>query len=412
MISAREAAFYTLYDIMYKGAYSNLALKERLAANRGMAAAEKALLTALVYGVVSRHITLMYIIKQYSSVKMNKIDKTVLIALQMGLYQILYMDKIPDSAAVNESVKLIRNKHAKGFANAILRTFIRNEKQTEYPSLSVKYSYPEDMVRLFTDNFGDRAESIMQALNMPPKLFLRANILKNSAEALIKKLAAEGVEASRVNGALIEASGFDIAASALYKSGCFSVQDAAAYNAAIALEPHEGEMILDMCAAPGGKATHIAELTGDKAEIVACDIHPHKIKLIEGAAQRLGLSSVKARLMDATILDEKLLRAADRVLCDVPCSGLGIIRRKPDIKLGRCDIAALPALQLKMLGNGAEYVKPGGVLVYSTCTINRAENEGVTRAFLETSGFRKAYEKTYMPDSGGTDGFYICRMEK
>lgn len=416
MITAREAAVQTLTEVLYKGAFSNLALKERLIRNKDMPQSERALLTMLVYGVVSRHFTLRYIIQKYSRQRLNKIDKQILIILELGLYQLLYTDRIPDSAAVDESVKLAkkRNRGAGGFVNAVLRSFIRDGKVIDYPKdrverLAVEHSYSPEMTRLFVDLFAGRAGSVMAALNEPPKLTLRANIMKLTAAELAEKLY---VKTEPLGGALLAAEGFDVGSSELYKSGMFSVQDAAAYNTAIVLDPQPGEFIIDMCSAPGGKAAHIAELTGDRARVIACDIYEHKIRLIEDTARRLGLSSIEARLMDGTQTDAALIGAADRVLCDVPCSGLGIIRRKPDIKLGRTDIEALPALQSAILKNGAGYVKPGGVLVYSTCTINRAENEGVTDAFLEGGGFRKLYEKTYMPDTDGTDGFYICKMEK
>ncbi|MBQ3427582.1 MAG: 16S rRNA (cytosine(967)-C(5))-methyltransferase RsmB [Clostridia bacterium] len=416
MISAREAALKTLTEVFYKDAFSSLALKERLKRNSDMPQSEKALLTTLVYGVISRHFTLRYIIERYSRQRPDRIDKQILIILELGLYQLLYTDRIPDSAAVNESVKLAkkRNRGASGFVNAVLRSFIRDGKRIDYPKdeierLGIEHSYSPEMTRLFVEQFGDRAGSVMAALNEPPKLTLRANIMKLSAAELAQRL---DVKIELLGGALLAAEGFDVGSSELYKSGMFSVQDAAAYNTAIALDPQPDELIIDMCSAPGGKAAHIAELTGDMARVIACDIYEHKIRLIEDTARRLGLSSIEARLMDGTRTDAALVGAADRVLCDVPCSGLGIIRRKPDIKLGRIDISALPALQSAILKNGANYVRTGGILVYSTCTLNRAENEGVTEALLKGGGFRKLYEKTYMPDTDGTDGFYICKMEK
>lgn len=422
MITAREAALLTLYDIIYNGAYSNLALKERLALNKGMEAREKALLTNLVYGVVSRHFTLVHIIKKYSSIKLNKIDKNIMLILELGLYQLLYTDKIPDRAAVDESVKLARkkNKHASGFVNAVLRSFIRDGKVIDYPAegtpafLAVKYSYTDKMSELFIDNFNERAESVMKALNEPPRLILRANILKNNADELKDRLKRDGINASLIpKTELLVCEGFDIADSILYSRGYFSVQDASAYNTAIVLDPQPGETVIDMCAAPGGKSTHIAELMGDNGTVIACDIHENKLKLIENSVARLGLKSVMTKLSDGTVRSDEYIGAADRVLCDVPCSGLGIIRRKPDIKLGKTDISALPDIQFSILKIGSGYVKRGGTLVYSTCTINKYENEKVTDRFLKsTQDFVKTYEKLYLPDEDGTDGFYICKMKR
>ena len=422
MITAREAALFALYDIIYNGAYSNLALKERLALNKGMDMREKALLTNLVYGVVSRHFTLVHIIRKYSSIKLNKIDKNIMLILELGLYQLLYTDKIPDRAAVDESVKLARkkNKHASGFVNAVLRSFIRDGKMIDYPAegtpefLAVKYSYTDKMAELFIDNFHERAKSVMQALNEPPRLILRANILKNNAEELKDRLKRDGINASLIpETELLICEGFDISDSILYSRGYFSVQDAAAYNTAIVLAPRSGDTVIDMCAAPGGKSMHIAELMDDNGTVIACDIHTNKLKLIENSAERLGLKSVLTELSDGTVYRDDYREKADRVLCDVPCSGLGIIRRKPDIKLRKTDISALPDIQLSILENGSKYVKHGGVLVYSTCTINKYENKTVTEKFLNRDrDFVKTYEKTYLPDEDGTDGFYICKMER
>lgn len=422
MIGAREAALLTLYEIFKNSAYSNLALKERMIKCKGMTEPEKALLTNLVYGVVSRHYTLIHIIGKYSSVKPKKLADYVRIILELGLYQLLYTDKIPESAAVNESVKLAKRYGRKGsdrFVNAVLRSFCRNGCRISYPEnteqyLSVKYSYSTDMVKLFADNFGkERAEKIMTALNEPAPLILRANILKCSAEQLISELKASGIKAELCDGSLVYSEGFDIAESKLYKSGYFSIQDSAAYNAAIMLAPQPGETVIDMCAAPGGKSTHMAELMNNKGHIISCDIHEHKIRLIQGSAKRLGIDIIDARISDGTAENTAFIGMADRVLCDVPCSGLGIIRRKPDIKLGRTDISGLPELQLKILENGAKYVKRGGTLVYSTCTLNNTENGDVISAFLADSDeFSKQYEKTYSPDTDGSDGFYICKLVK
>ncbi|MCH5211415.1 MAG: 16S rRNA (cytosine(967)-C(5))-methyltransferase RsmB [Oscillospiraceae bacterium] len=422
MIGAREAALLTLYEIFENSAYSNLALKERMTKCKGMTASEKALLTNLVYGVVSRHYTLIHIIGKYSSIKLKKLADYVRIILEIGLYQLLYTDKIPESAAVNESVKLAKRYGRKGsdrFVNAVLRSFCRDGCRITYPEnteqyLSVKYSYSTNMVKLFIGTFERvRAEKIMASLNEPAPLTLRANLLKCSTPQLISELQERGIKAESCEGSLVYSDGFDIAESDLYKNGYFSVQDRAAYNAAITLAPQPGETVIDMCAAPGGKSTHIAELMNNEGHIISCDIHEHKIKLITGSARRLGIDIIDARINDGTIEDSELIGAADRVLCDVPCSGLGIIRRKPDIKLDRTDIDELPKLQIKILKNGAKYVKSGGTLVYSTCTLNSRENGDVISAFLADNGnFKKQYEKTYCPDTDNSDGFYICKLVK
>jgi 16S rRNA (cytosine967-C5)-methyltransferase len=333
----------------------------------------------------------------------------------------MYTDKIPQSAAVNESVKLAKKHGRKGtdrFVNAVLRSFCRDDCRVEYPSdktdyLSIKYSFPKNITEKWLSDYGfSDTERLMASLIEPPKLMLRANTLKITAEELVKKLCDYGINSHITEGALISADGFDIAKNKLYKEGYFSVQDRGAYNAALALAPKENETIIDMCAAPGGKTTHIAELQKDTGRIIACDVHEHKIKLINESAARLGIHSIEARLADGSVKDETLIKSADRVLCDVPCSGWGIVRRKPDIKLGRNDTSELPKLQLAILKNAAEYVKDSGIIVYSTCTINKDENEKVTDELVKDGSFKKLYEKTFMPYNDGSDGFYICKLER
>lgn len=421
-MNAREQALKTLYKIFIDGAYSNLALKETLNANRGISAADKHLITVLVYGVVSRHYTLEYVIGRYSKIKPKKISDYIKLILEMGLYQLIYTDRIPQSAAVNESVKLAKKYGRRGsekFVNGILRSFCRDGCKIIYPNerlkyLAVKYSYSFDMAKLFIDNFGsERAESVMNALNSPPPLMLRANSLKCSASELVEMLKKADINADTYEGALVKTEGFDIGVSDLYKKGYFTVQDAGAYNSAVVLAPKSGDTVLDMCAAPGGKSTHIAELMNNDGKIISCDIHEHKIKLINDSAKRLGIDCIKAQISDGTKYDNGLAEKFDKVLCDVPCSGLGIIRRKPDIKLGRSEISDLYEIQRSILENGSKYLKSGGTLVYSTCTLNKAENEGITDKFLEKEKtFVKLFEKTYLPDTDGSDGFYICAMKK
>ena len=422
MITAREAALNTLYEIFFEGAYSNLALKKTLKKCHAMKSEEKRLLTNIVYGVTSYHYTLEYVISLYSSIKVKKLAKYVRLILEMGLYQLMFADKIPESAAVNESVKLAKRYGKLGadrFVNGVLRSFCRSEKEIEYPKdkekyLAVKYSFDEEMTRQWISDFGyEFTEDLMKSLNSPPPVLLRTNILKTNTEELCDLLKAEGKTVYSTDGNLIHTDGFDISESELYRKGYFSVQDKGAYNAAMVLSPEKGETVIDMCAAPGGKSTHMAEMMQNEGKILAFDIYEHKIKLIDGAVKRLGIDCVTTGIRDASVMDSSLIESADKVLCDVPCSGWGIIRRKPDIKLAKNDVSALPALQLKILCNGAEYLKKGGSLVYSTCTVNRRENEEVVNSFLSLrEDFEKSYEKTYYPNKDNSDGFYICRLER
>lgn len=420
-MDAREAALITLYEVFYEDAYSNLALKSMQEKCGAFDRRERALLTGLVHGVISRKYTLDHVIGCYSSVKVKKLAKYIRIILELGLYQLMYMDKIPESAAVNESVKLAKRYGRRGadrFVNGVLRSFCRSREyslpETEPEKAAVELSYPPELISLFVKDYGEeRARSIMRSLNEPARLTLRANALKCSGDELVKLLSNEGQSAERGEGTLVYSSGFDVAASELYRRGYFSVQDKGAYMAAVSLDPQPGETVIDMCAAPGGKSTHIAELQKDSGKVIACDIYPHKLGLIDDAAKRLGIKTIKTLLSDGTKTREELIGTADRVLCDVPCSGTGIIRRKPDIKLCRTDISELPPIQSVVLENGAKYLKSGGVIVYSTCTLLKRENEEITASFLERNGgFERIFENTYFPDTDGSDGFYICKMRK
>lgn len=422
MITAREAALLALYDVFYEGKYSNLAVKDTLKKCRGMEKNEKALFTNLVYGVVSRHYTIEYIIKIFSSVKIKKIAKYARLILELGIYQIMYMDKIPQSAAVNESVKLSKRYCKRGtdrFINGVLRAVCKGATDIDYPDdeierLSVLYSYSTDMVKLFFDNFGKtEAIEIMTAMNEPSDLLLRPNILRTTQEELSRFLEKTGVTVEAEKDGMIKSSGFSVGDNELYKNGMFSVQDRGAYNASLILAPEVGDTVIDMCSAPGGKTTHIAEIMGDNGTIYAWDIYEHKIELINSSCKRLGIKSVTAEVKDATELYIEYINKADKVLCDVPCSGWGIIRRKPDIKLSHTELDELYTIQRRILSNASKYVKKGGTIVYSTCTLNKKENEETITDFLKTNTeFEKAYEKTYYPNIDNSDGFYICKLNR
>lgn len=418
MITAREAALLTLNEIFYNGAYSNLAVKEMLGKCRGMDKNEKAFYTGLVYGVVSRHFTLEHTIAKYSSVKVKKLARYVKILLEMGIYQLFFLDKVPESAAVNESVKLAKKYCKKGsdrFVNAVLRAFCKDGCKIDFEdNLSVKHSFSPEMTEMFCEQFGiELCEQLMSALNEAPDFLIRPNLLKTDAETLSLKLKESGINNVATDYGMIKSDGFDILASELYRGGYFSVQDRGAYTASLVLDPKNGETVIDMCAAPGGKTTHIAEIMDDCGKVLAFDVHEHKLPLIENAVKRLGIKSVEAKVSDATILQNELISTADRVLCDVPCSGWGIIRRKPDIKFSHTDLDELYDIQRKIIRNGAEYVRNGGCLVYSTCTLNKHENEEIISDFLrDNDEFEKAFEKTFYPHIDGCDGFFICRLNK
>lgn len=431
MANTRETALLILYEIYQNGAYSNMALKNALASSE-YSSQDKAFITNLVYGTVKRRITLDYVISQFSKIKLKKMSAYILNILRMGIYQIMFTDKIPESAAVNESVKLARrygHSASAGFVNGVLRTVVRERKNIKYPKdrieyLSVKYSFEKELAKMWIDDFGDEfAEALMRASNIEPQMVLRVNTLKISPEDLSQRL--DNVKISEHLPYALISGGFDVAGNEYYKNGYFTVQDLSAMTASAVLEPFEGCSVIDVCAAPGGKTTHLAQLMNNKGSITAFDIHEHKTDIIMKNAQRMGIDIINAVCFDSTNLCEDLIETADRVLCDVPCSGLGIIRRKPDIKNNPLPDDDFYNMQYTILENASRYLKSGGELVYSTCTINRRENKDIINRFLENnSNFEtmdiseitsraegKRGYVTYYP-TDGMDGFFICKMKK
>jgi 16S rRNA (cytosine967-C5)-methyltransferase len=423
MISTREKALLTLYDVFYKGTYSNLALKEHLKGD--IKSIDKGFITQLVYGTVRYKLTIDYIIGKHSDIKLKKMSKFVLLILEMGIYQIYYLDKVPQSAAVNESVHLA-GKYApksKGFINAVLRSASSNKAFLEFPSdrikyLSLKYSFTEDMVRHFADL--DFCEELLESLNKEPRTTIRINSLK------CKDCPIDNAQISPLYKYAAYVKGLDVASSKEYRDGRFTVQDVAAMMPSLALLPKVGEICVDVCAAPGGKTTHLAELMENKGKIYAFDIHPHKVELINKNAHRMGIDIISAKCHDSLEIYNPLLEKADKVLADVPCSGIGIISGKPDIKWNKEDTCKLPEIQLKILQNASKYLKIGGELVYSTCTLYKEENEGVLEKFLKKNGnfelvsieipspiiYKNSGYVTLYPNISDTDGFFIAKIKR
>lgn len=426
---ARRTALLTLYKIEYEGAYSNIELKKALSASK-LSDKDKALTTALVYGVLQRDITLEYIISSMSSVKISKISKYILLILKLGIYQLVYMDKIPESAAVNESVKLAKKYGAKstGFVNAILRNVARgNIKKPEdkYDRLAFEYSFPRELAKKWIEDFGEEdALPLMQAMNEVAPMCVRVNTLKTTVEKMTAVLPNATLGKYSANALITD--GFDVQNSVEYKSGFITIQDEAAMLACEILEPKKGELVMDLCAAPGGKSTYLAQIMENDGEILSFDIYEHKIKLIEENARRLGIDIISASVGDACVFNEKYKDCADKVLADVPCSGLGIIRKKPEIKKAYKQDNNLAEIQYKILENAALYLKSGGELVYSTCTVAKEENENIVNRFLAAHKEfeavdikkylpKKSAEKGYAtlyPHVDGTDGFFMAKLKK
>lgn len=443
--NAREAALKILYEINEKGAYSNIALNKYFAAAE-LRDIDRAFVTELVYGTVKWKLTLDRVIASYSSIRMEKLSPWILNILRLGAYQLLNMSKVPQSAACNESVKLAGrygHKASAGFVNAVLRNIARNGSSQALPSkeadltgyLSVRYSYPKWLVEKFNGLFGaEFAESLLDAGNSTPELTVRANTLRLSAAELAVKLTEEGVTAvpgKYVSEAVAMKSSVSIAKLKAFQKGLFQVQDESSMLPSKVLAPQPGELVLDACSAPGGKATHMAQLMQNRGTVIARDIHEHKLKLIDDAAARLGIDIIKSELHDAVLPDRPHDRTFDRVLLDAPCTGLGIIRRKPDIKWARetKELDSITALQKQLIQMVSHSVKPGGVLVYSTCTILPEENEGVINTFLEQNTDFEADDITpFLPpelavyakgcmlqlytNRDGIDGFFISRIKR
>ena len=420
-----------LLEKMEKNAYSNLALDGAFEKS-SYCKAEKAFAARLFYGVTERKITLDYIISLYSNLPLQRIDSVVKNSLRIGLYQICYMNSVPECAAVDESVKLTSlsgKKSAAGFVNALLRGFIRNGKKFELPKdrleqLSVKYSCNVELVNCFCNDYGEEtAEKFLAASLDVHQLFVRVNNLKTDSDKLISMLTESGIEGSKyknIDNCLKIEKYAGVENGELFKNGLFHVQDLSSQICCEALGANENEQILDICAAPGGKCFTIAEIMNNTGEIYACDLHEKRVSLIKKGAERLGITNIKAVCNDAKVFN-KDFPSFDRVICDVPCSGTGVIRSKPEIKYADINkIAALPDIQLEILSSAANYLKAGGTLVYSTCSILKDENEMVIERFLKNnmnftadniSRFN-SFEHTVFPDEFGCEGFFMCRLKK
>ena len=442
---AREAALKILYEINEKGAYSNIALNKYLSLHE-LSERDRAFTTELVYGAVKWKLTLDRTVAACSDIKMEKLSPWIKNILRLGTYQLLYLTKVPPSAAVNESVKLAGrygHKASAGYVNAVLRNIAGGGGRDIIPDrtgdpvgyLSVRYSYPKWITEKFTGLFGEEfAESLLEAGNGVPDLTVRVNTLKTSTEGLIETLKNEGVEAQPgryVSEAVIIKSQVSVAGLEAFRNGLFQVQDESSMLPAAVLAPQPGEKVLDACSAPGGKATHMAQMMKNRGLITAMDIHGHKLKLIEDAAGRLGIDIISTELHDASVPVPRHEGAYDRALLDAPCSGLGIIRRKPDIKWAResRDIGSITALQRRLIDSVSKAVRPGGVMVYSTCTLLPEENECIVRDFLnnndefyeddiaaflphELSKHARGGMLQVYPNRDGIDGFFIARLAR
>lgn len=433
--NVRREAFLLLLRMETEGVYSNIAI-DAVIRRSEMGENDRALFTVLVLGVTERRLTLDYYINSLSKLPPEKISTEVRCILRIGLYQILYLDRIPDHAAVSESVALCKsNRGAAGFVNALLRRAAAEKDRMRLPDkakkpyryLSVVYSFPIPLCRRFCEIFGfERTEKILGCFERARNTVLRVNTLKLNREKLIDELAEAGIHAetgkySASSVALCGGKMPDLSDPA----GRFFVEGEASQIAVEVLHAGEGDNVIDMCSAPGGKSFGAAMYMRNKGRVYAFDLHSSKLAMITDGAKRLGIDIITAKEADSTVFIPELEGTADRVICDVPCSGFGVCAKKPEIRYRSLDeCAALPELQLAIAENAARYLKAGGRMVYSTCTLLPEENEQVVRRLLEKNEELRTVDfavgecvsdggmLTLTPDINGTDGFFIALIEK
>lgn len=431
-MSARDTALSVLIDCRKNGAWMDAALKQHLFRDR-LDRRDAALATRLCAAVLQNRMLLDEWISRYLKGKLSALQPAVLDVLRLAVCQLRFFDKLPPNAVVNEAVdqaKRLANPRAAGLVNGLLRAMLREPERLSLPGeLSLRYSHPRELVELLRENVGpELLEPLLKCHNEAQPACLQTNLLRTDTPSLAASLEAEGHSVTLhpwLPDCLL-VSGGGIEQSAAFRQGLFWVQDAAAKLAVLALAPRPGEKLLDCCAAPGGKSFAAAVAMGNVGSVTSCDLHAHKTKLIESGAARLGLSIIRVLQKDASVRDSAWAGAFDRIIADVPCSGLGVIRKKPDIRYkDLTPLAGLPAVQRRILEAQATHLKPGGVLVYSTCTVLKRENEDVIEAFLAEHpefspepfalpgvGTVTTGMKTLLPCVEGTDGFFVARLKK
>ncbi|XEC96979.1 16S rRNA (cytosine(967)-C(5))-methyltransferase RsmB [Paenibacillus tarimensis] len=449
--TAREVALDTLHKIERDKAYSNLQLNRALE-GAGLSRADVGLATELVYGTIQRQGTLDYWLAKFVAKGLEKLEPWVRQLLRMSVYQLVYLDRVPPHAAVNEAVQIAKRRgHAgiAGMVNGVLRNMLRRREELALPEggtpeerIALQHSHPLWLVERWIAAFGEKtAEAMCAADNEPPRASIRINPLRSSVPEAIERLRGQGCVAERSELApsgIVASCGGNLADTDGYRDGWWTVQDESSMIVAEAADPQPGMQVLDCCAAPGGKTTHLAEKMNDEGRIWANDLHPHKMKLIEGQAERLGLTCIRTMSSDAGELAGRFPpESMDVVLLDAPCSGLGVIRRKPEVKWTKTmdDILSVAEVQQRLLHAAAGLVRPGGVLIYSTCTVERMENEDQVERFLaehpefvpdpqwppellerlrEAGAFTGDFSGMIqlLPHHFDSDGFFIAKLRK
>ena len=429
-ISTRELSLQMLIEINEKGQFSHIVLKGVLDKYQYLPKKERAFITRLTDGTMEHLIELDYIIDLFSKTKTKKMKPLIRNLMRMSVYQIKYMDSVPDAAVCNEAVKLAK-KHKfgqlSGFVNGVLRNIARNINDIKYPDvkkefnkyLSVRYSMPEWIVRKFIKDYGnEKTQEILAAFQSGNSISIRVNTTKCTPSELKDILCDEGVCVEEIEGLdyAFVISGFDYLNSLeSFRNGLFYVQDVSSMMVAEYAKPEHGDYVIDVCAAPGGKSTHIAELLNGSGFVEARDLTDYKVSLIEENIKRHGLSNMGAVCMDATVFDEASVEKADILICDLPCSGLGVLGRKKDIryKMTEQSLDGLAELQKEILDTVHTYVRKGKKLIYSTCTMNPAENEGNVRWFINRyPEFELETSKQMFPKEIGNDGFFIAVLKR
>lgn len=430
MDRVREIALKVLYDVDKNGAYSNIALDEALRQARKrqekIEPRDVGFISEIVYGTISWKLTIDEIIKKYSNIRIQKISPWILNILRMSAYQILFLDKVPKSAAVNEGVNLAKrygHKASSNFVNAILRKVSKEdykaffEIQNNVERISKTTSMPIWLVEeLLNENTVEKVEQICQNSNIRPKVCIRVNTLQTDVSTLIEELGKQGiqVEKGESQNFLFLEGAKNIEEWKAFQEGKFTIQDEAAGLIPEILSPQPNERVLDACSSPGGKTTYMAELMKNQGEIKAWDLHEHRVKLVEKAAKRLGISMIKTEMKDATIYEEKYAEYFDKILLDVPCLGIGVLKRKPDIKWKRKkeDIEEITKIQEKILETCSKYVKKGGELVYSTCSILKKENEDMIYKFIKNNTNFEIVKLIQVYQNEKADGFFMAKIRK
>ena len=445
MDKVRELALKTIYKVDKEKGYSNIVLNDNIRQNKqrlGLTNIDIGFISELVYGTVSNKITLDAIIEMHSKIKLKKISDWILNILRMGIYQIIFLDKVPKSAAVNESVALAKKYgHARssGFVNAILRKVDVKDLEDlkkindDLERLSKVYSMPNWIIEeLLNEQSLEEVEGILIASSIKPEIAIRVNLLKTNKEELKKLLEKRGIEVKDglISEFLIVNKMKNIEELEEFKKGYFTIQDEAAGLIAKILNPNTSDFVLDACSAPGGKTTFLAEIMGDKGKIIATDLHEHRVNLVSNTCVRLGINNIKTDVMDCSIFNPNYSGKFDKILLDVPCLGLGVLKRKPDIKWQKSkeDILKISKLQLEILNNVSKYLKIGGTLVYSTCSILKSENDCIIESFLQNNQnfveekieikedeyFRKYCEKGRLSvkQNEFSDGFFAVKLKR